>query len=106
MSKTTTEFIFYFSTDLDIGLEFIIEFKNSQKELENIIYSEDFYTLYTEPLESIYGVHDVSGIGYTTYEVAPNKILELLAQWKQNFIKAGLKPKDWYINTLFNECED
>ena len=86
--------VFYFDffdgeTEKTVMYGFIMNMlsENLEEELD------DSYDDKLEELESEYGVHDwssspneaVSGIGYTSYEVEPDRHLELMGKWQQYF---------------------
>ena len=60
---------------------------------EEFIYGDEYEDI-AQNIESEYGVHDwytspsdeVFGIGYTTYEVAPELIDRVMADWRQEFV--------------------
>lgn len=60
--------------------------------------TEYIYDEKTQELEDEYGVHDwssapsplVDGIGYRSYEVAPERLDELLTRWRDWFIGQGV----------------
>lgn len=91
------------SSDESIAV-YIIPLAISAKEAEDFIkrsYGDfDLYDKYTADLEGEYGVHDfcTSGdyelIGYSSYEIADDKQLELMQKWREVLVKLGLNPQD------------
>lgn len=90
-------FYFHFSFDTpELYFEKMYGFVFSTRNIntETFFENSEFLTK-AEELEEKYGIHDWSsspsdgiyGIGYTTYEVAPNKVLDLMAEWQQFFHK-------------------
>ena len=100
-------FLFSFSCDIEddeektkeIDCKFPTTFKKDEGQAF-AAFLGDLYDDFIEKhnLEHKYGIHDFSGdsfsVGYTTYEVAEDKIDELMKIWKDKFIHEGKTSPD------------
>jgi len=91
--KPTVFYFDFFNKDTDTS---IVKGFNINADIGGEEFIDDaIYDVLTYYIEGEYGVHDwstspsdeVYGIGYTTYEIAPELINEVMTRWRNEFIR-------------------
>lgn len=116
-----TVFYFTFSHDDDsvqmlgfaIEVNPVIEDGEDHSDVIDNIINNEVYESFVNDLEHQYGIHDwsssptdnVSGIGYTTYEVDKGKVATLMNKWNKFFVSILGPDKVGRVTRLPNELE-